>query len=548
VSDAAEPAAAPWWQRGVAYQIYPRSFQDSNGDGIGDLEGIIRRLDYLKGGEGSLGVDAVWLSPTFPSPMADFGYDVADYRGVDPIFGSLATMDRLVEECHARDIRVLLDFVPNHSSDRHPWFLESRESRDNPKRDWYFWRDPSPDGSPPNNWVSVFGGGAWEWDAATGQYYLHTFLKEQPDLNWRNPEVAAAMHEVLRFWMRRGIDGFRVDALGMALKDPLLCDNPPNPDYRPRPGVPERARQLSLYNRDWPDAFEIVQGLRRVVDEFPGRMLVGEVFGSPEVLAAYYGGEALNGLHLAFNFRLIGGYDQPLLEWNAEAFRAVVDASEAVLPLGACPSYVLGNHDQPRQVTRFGGGESGHRRAAAAAVLLLTLRGNPFIYYGDEIGMEDVPIPPERAQDPARIHTSGRDPERTPMQWSPEPGAGFTTGVPWLPLGDPGVNVQDQDGDPESLLNLYRRLLRLRRGSPALQTGSYRVLEEAPSGVFAYLRVGGGERYLVAVNFLDQPRRLRLPPGTQGIVVCGTDRSREGEDAETILSLAPVEACTVRLR
>ncbi|MHB8578071.1 MAG: alpha-amylase family glycosyl hydrolase, partial [Dehalococcoidia bacterium] len=351
-------ADASWWQRGVIYQIYPRSFQDSNGDGVGDLRGIISRLDYLNDGtQRSLGVDAIWLSPTFPSPMADFGYDVSDYRGVHPLFGTLDDMDRLIAECHKRGIRILLDYVPNHSSDRHSWFIESRSSRDNPKRDWYCWRDAKPDGSPPNNWVGAFGGRAWEWDEQTGQFYLHSFLKEQPDLNWRNPAVVAAMHGVLRFWLRRGVDGFRIDVMGMVLKDPALRDNPPNPSYRADSSAEERSSQIWVYNRNWPDVFDAVRGIRRVVDEFPDRMVVGEVFGDPETLAAYYGGPALDGLHLAFNFRLIRGDGAEYTAWDAAEFRAIVAAAEGTLPMGAWPNYVLGNHDRPRPATRFGGGD-----------------------------------------------------------------------------------------------------------------------------------------------------------------------------------------------
>ncbi len=393
-----------WWRGGVIYQIYPRSFQDTNDDGIGDLRGIISRLDYLNdGSDRSLGVDAVWLSPTFPSPMKDFGYDVSDYRGVHPDFGDLAAMDELIAACHQRGLRLLLDFVPNHSSDQHPWFVESRSSRSNPKRDWYYWRDAAPGGGPPNNWLSAFGGGAWEWDDATRQYYLHSYLKEQPDLNWRNPEVVAAMHDVLRFWLRRGVGGFRIDVMGMVLKDPQMRDNPPDPSWTPESGLPQRASQIWQYNRNWPEVIDAVRGIRRVLDEFPERMAVGEVFGPPETLAWYLGGEALDGLNLAFNFHLIGGYGAPHTRWQAAAFRELIDDAQRALPPGAIPAYVLGNHDQPRLVSRYG-----REAAPAAAVLLLTLPGTPFVYYGEEIGMADVPIDEARAQDPARHETSPR--------------------------------------------------------------------------------------------------------------------------------------------
>ncbi|MPZ24470.1 MAG: alpha-amylase, partial [Dehalococcoidia bacterium] len=298
--------AREWWRRAVIYQIYPRSFQDSNGDGIGDLEGIISRLDYLNdGSDKSLGVDAIWLSPTFPSPMKDFGYDISDYQDVHPDFGDLADMDRLINECHERGIRILLDFVPNHTSDQHPWFQESRSSRDSAKRDWYFWRDAKPEGSLPNNWWSQFGGPAWTLDEATGQYYLHSFLPEQPDLNWRNPDVVAAMHDVLRFWLERGVDGFRIDVVNMVLKHPDLADNPPHHDWNP--GMRESERFLQVNNRNYPDVFDAVRDMRAVIDEYAERLLVGEVYGAAEEVAGYYGGATLDGLHMAFNFNLIIG-------------------------------------------------------------------------------------------------------------------------------------------------------------------------------------------------------------------------------------------------
>lgn len=532
----------PWWRRGVVYQIYPRSFQDSNGDGIGDLRGVIDRLDYLNDGtERSLGVDALWLSPTFPSPMKDFGYDVSDFCGVHPDFGTLETMDELIAGCHRRGIRLLLDYVPNHTSDQHPWFIESHRSRADPRRDWYYWRDPAPGGGPPNNWISVFGGGAWTRDAAGGQYYLHSYLAEQPDLNWRNPAVVQAMHDALRFWLRRGVDGFRVDALGMALKDPQLRDNPPNPDWDPAAGLPARASQLWRYNRDWPEAFDLVRGLRAVADEFPERMLVGEVFGPPEQLGRYYGGATLDGLHLAFNFGLISGYGRAPTAWDAASFRRIVDEAEAKLPPGAWPSYALGNHDVSRPVTRYG-------RACnrAVAVLLLTLRGTPFIYYGDEIGMEDVTIPEDRAQDPARFHAVGRDPERTPMQWRNGPGAGFTSGEPWLPLGDLAINVSAQDADSDSLLSLYRRLIWLRRRTPALHSGSYRAVA-APRGVFAFVRAAGPSRVFVAINFESAALTLPLPEGrAAGTMLCASTPGRDGERISA-LQLGPREGCVVQL-
>ena len=408
-----DPTARPWWEPGVIYQVYPRSFQDSNGDGIGDLAGIATRLEHLEW----LGVDAIWISPIFRSPMADFGYDVADYRDIDPVFGTLADFDRLVEAAHARGIRVLLDFVPNHSSDQHPWFLESRSSRANPRRDWYLWADPAPGGGPPNNWLSVFGGPAWEWDEPTGQFYYHAFTKEQPDLNWRNPDVRAEMYDVLRFWLDRGVDGFRVDVMWHLVKDDQLRDNPPDPDWTPdRPGSSFRLQ--ATYTTDRPETMDIVADMRAVLDEFGDRVLIGEIYLPYERLVAYYGSHPDRpGAHLPFNFRLL------LVPWQAGEIMAAITAYEAVLPAHGWPNWVLGNHDQPRLASRVG-----RAQARVAAMLLLTLRGTPTLYYGDELGMEDVPIPPELEQDPARFDgpNGGRDPERTPMRWDGSPGAGFT--------------------------------------------------------------------------------------------------------------------------
>ena len=385
---------ALWWQTGVIYQIYPRSFQDTNGDGIGDLKGIERRLDYLA----SLGVDAIWISPIYPSPMADFGYDVADYCGVDPRFGTLADFDDLLAQAHARGLKVLLDFVPNHTSDRHPWFVESRSSRDNPKRDWYIWRDPAPDGGPPNNWISDFGGSAWEWDEATGQYYYHAFLKEQADLNWRNPAVQAAMYDVMRFWFDRGVDGFRIDVLWHMVKAADFPDNPPNPDYQPAMG--DMHRVLQLHSTDQPEVHEIAADMRAIADSYGAkgrgeRVLIGEIYLPVDRLMHYYGRERAE-VHLPFNFQLI---DAP---WEARSLATLIADYEAALPPGGWPNWVLGNHDRPRVATK-----RGQAQARVAAMLLLTLRGTPTLYYGDELGLSDVAIPPAQVQDPRELREPG---------------------------------------------------------------------------------------------------------------------------------------------
>src|SRR5687768_12175018 len=402
-----------WWQRGIVYQVYPRSFMDSNGDGIGDLPGIISRLDYLRW----LGVDAVWISPIYPSPMKDFGYDVADYTGVHPMFGTLADFDRLLAAAHARDLKVILDFVPNHSSDQHPWFRESRASRHNPKRDWYVWRDR------PNNWLSCFGGSAWTFDERSGQYYYHAFLPEQPDLNWRNPEVVEAMLGVLRFWLERGVDGFRVDVLWHLIKDKDFQDNPPNPDWRE--GMDPYNALHPVHTSDRPEVHDIVRGMRRLLDAYPERVLIGEIYLPVERLVQYYGaapsGE-MSGAHLPFNFQLLSA------PWDARHLARLIAEYERLLPAGAWPNWVLGNHDRPRIASRVGAAQ-----ARVAAMLLLTLRGTPTLYYGDELGMEGVAIPSHLAQDPWERRQPGlglgRDPSRTPMQWDCSLHAGFTKGI-----------------------------------------------------------------------------------------------------------------------
>jgi alpha-glucosidase len=524
-----------WWQRGIVYQIYPRSFMDSNGDGVGDLPGITSKLDYLAW----LGVDAVWLSPIFPSPMADFGYDVTDYTGIHPMFGTLADFDILVAAAHARGLKVLLDFVPNHSSDQHPWFVESRSSRDNPRRDWYIWRDPGADGGPPNNWVANFGGSAWEYDPTTGQYYYHAYLKEQPDLNWRNPQVQAAMLDALRFWLDRGVDGFRVDALRQLIKDDQLRDNPPNPAWQP--GQDPYRSQLQTYNTDLPEVQDIVLMMRRVLDQYDDRVLIGELYLPIERLVVYYGLDGM-GCHLPFNFHLI------LTPWNARQIAALIDAYEAALPPGGWPNWVLGNHDQHRLASRVGVGQ-----ARVAAMLLLTLRGTPTLYYGDELGMRDVAIPPELVQDPWEKQVPGlglgRDPERTPMQWDASLSAGFTTGAPWLPIAEDytTINATAERGNPTSMLALYKRLIDLRRSEPALSVGSYMPMA-ASGDLLAYVREAGGRRFLVALNLGPQPQSLALADTlAHGRVALSSHLDREGEAIGSVISLRSDEAVIVEL-
>jgi alpha-glucosidase len=521
------PNSDLWWQRGIVYQVYPRSFMDSDGDGVGDLAGVRSRLDYLQ----ELGVDALWLSPIYPSPMKDFGYDVADYTGVDPLFGTLADLDRLLEAAHARGLRVILDFVPNHTSDQHPWFLESRASRANPKRDWYIWRDA------PNNWLSNFGGPAWTFDARNGQYYYHAFLPEQPDLNWRNPEVVEAMLGVLRFWLERGVDGFRVDVLWHLIKDEHFADNPANPDWRE--GMDPYHALIPVHSCDRPEVHDVVRRMRKLLDGYPERVLIGEIYLPLERLVQYYGVDPhgdLRGAHLPFNFQLLSA------PWDAAHLAKLIAEYERLLPQGAWPNWVLGNHDRPRIASRVGPAQ-----ARVAAMLLLTLRGTPTLYYGDELGMRNVDIPPGEVQDPFERRVPGRghgrDPVRTPMQWSAAPHGGFTTGKPWLRLSPDHqtTNVEVQDHDPRSMLALHKRLIALRRAEPALQTGAFESISTS-SDVLAYLR---GKTFLVALNLGSRPRRLPLPPN--GTVVLSTQLDRTNERAGNILELRPDEGLIVRL-
>lgn len=530
-----------WWQRGVVYQIYPRSFKDTNGNGVGDLQGVIEKLDYLH----ALGIDVLWLSPFYPSPMADFGYDVADYCDVDPLFGDLATFDRLVAGAHTRGLKIIIDWVPNHTSDQHRWFIESRSSRDNPKRDWYIWREPTPSGGPPNNWGSFFGGPAWTYDTQTGQYYMHQFCKEQPELNWRNPEVKAAMFDTLRFWMKRGVDGFRMDVIGLIIKDEALRDNPPNPNAPAHlPANDLFSRLLQVYNMDQDDVHPVIREIRGVLDEYDDRCGIGELWGPLDRWVKYYGTDG-GELHLPFNFRLMDG-----MAWNAGQMRAVVDAMEAALPDFAWPNYVLGNHDRTRLAARFGG----EAQARVAAMLLLTLRGTPTIYYGEEIGMEDVPIPPEKIQDPQGVNLGPertRDVCRTPMQWDAGLNAGFSPpGVEtWLPLADDFAtrNVAALAADPTSIFTLYTRLLHLRRVTPALYGGSYCPLDVGYDDVYVYVREDDAQRYLVALNFAAEPRTLAIPGETAGRVILSTHLDREEAVSLDALTLRANEGVIIAL-
>jgi len=531
-----------WWQRGVVYQVYPRSIKDSNHDGIGDLDGIVEKMDYFRAGTpGSLGVDAIWLSPFYPSPMVDFGYDVEDYCDVDPIFGDLAAFDRLLAEAHQRGLKLIIDWVPNHTSDRHPWFIESRANRDNPKRDWYIWRDTKPDGSPPNNWGSVFGGPAWTFDRQTGQYFLHQFASQQPELNWRSPDLRAAMLDTLRFWLKRGVDGFRMDVIGMIIKDRELRDEPTNEESDPSlPPNDLYGRLDHIYSVDQDDVHPLIRDIRAVLDEFDDRCAIGELWGDLQRWVRYYG-ENGNELHLPFNFRLMW---EP---WQAGAIRKAVDSLEAVLPPSAWPNYVLGNHDQPRLATRFGG----QNQARLAAMLLLTLRGTPTLYYGDELGMENGNIPAEKVQDPQGKNLGverTRDVSRTPMQWDGSPNAGFSDADPWLPVSPDHTdrNVDIQGSDPASILNLYRNLLRYRAGSVSLQQGSYRALDVDNAQCYVFVRETDSEKHIIALNFSAEAQAMGIQPGGAARIMLSTHMDPDEIINLSHLILRPLEGVIIQ--
>jgi alpha-glucosidase len=514
-----------WWRRGIFYQVYPRSFQDTDGDGIGDIRGIIDRLPYLT----ELGIDAVWLSPIFPSPMADFGYDISDYIGIDPLFGTMEDFDELVATAHDAGLKLILDLVPNHTSDQHPWFIEAKSSRENPKRDWYIWRDPAPDGGPPNNWLAEFGGSAWQYDEASGQYYYHAFLAQQPDLNWRNPEVREAIHDVMRFWLRKGVDGFRVDVIWHLIKDAEFRDNPPNLHYLE--GRPPHETVLTQYSTDQPEVHAVITEMRRVTEEFDDRVLIGEVYLPLHRLVAYYGND-LRGAQMPFNFALLSTM------WSARSVEKIIVDYEKALPPGAWPNWVLGNHDRPRVASRVGPAQ-----APVAAMLLLTLRGTPTLYYGDEIGMRQLSIAPDQVRDPFEKNVPdigvGRDGCRTPMQWSAEPYAGFSTVQPWLPLARDfaSENVATLTVDRASILNFYKALIALRRRMPQLVDGNYEPVA-AHGDVLLYRRRSMEGVAVIALNFGAEPASITSSAiGFSNEILLSTFKDRQGEKIEGMLDL-----------
>ena len=522
-----------WWRDGVIYQIYTRSFADSNDDGLGDLPGIISHLDYLV----ELGVDALWLSPVYPSPDKDFGYDVSDYCDIDPRFGTLKDFDVLLQEAHRRGLRIIMDLVLNHTSDQHPWFRESRSSRDNSKRDWYIWRDK------PNNWQSVLTGSAWELDPITGQYFLHSFVKEQPDVNWRNPELRRAMLDVFRFWLERGVDGFRLDVFNLYFKDELFRDNPP------QFGLRGYDRQQHIYDCDRPEMIPLLNEIRRLLDSYPERYSVGEThLSSPEKAFSYCGPDRL---HAAFSF-----FINPTVlfgPFSLKQLRQEIERREQTAADRVWPTVVLSNHDMPRIASRYGKGEE-DESLKVMLTQLFTLRGTPFLYFGEEVGMRDISLRRNEILDPAgKLYWpfyKGRDGSRAPMQWDDSPLAGFSSTQPWLPVHPdyPQRNLSAQRLDPDSLFNFTKKLIALRREYPALRQGSFRFVSSPSNKGLAYLRECDGQSILVALNFTA--RRITLPTledaGLAGrnwsLLFSSVDRSSD-EVEVTRLSLAPYEVC-----
>ncbi len=490
-----------WWQTGIIYQIYPRSFKDSNNDGIGDIPGIISKLDYLK----KLGIKGIWISPFYPSPMKDFGYDISDYKDVNPIFGTMEDFDKLLEETHKRDLKILIDLVPNHTSDEHKWFIESKKSKDNPYRNYYIWKDPKPNGDPPNNWLSWFGGSAWEYDKKTKQFYFHHFLKEQPELNYANPKVLDAILDVIDFWLKKGVDGFRMDVICNMWKHQDFPDNPLNPNWD---GKLPFDKYIHPYTSNQPEVHRLIKAMRKVVDKYPDRVIIGETYLPYNDLLKYYGDN--DECHLPYNFHLLGS------PWKASVIKKKVNDYEKILPENCWPSYVLGNHDQKRIASKIGS----EKQSRIANMLLLTLRGSPTVYYGEEICMKNVKIPKNMIQDPPALNQPevadivGRDPERTPMQWDNSPNAGFSAkGVkPWLPLAKDFKtnNVGIQKAQKDSMLSLFKALTKLRSEISCLNSGKYKYIPTAQKEIFAYLRYDNKMTALVILNFSSKSFKLDL--------------------------------------
>jgi len=518
-----------WWRDGVIYQIYPRSFMDSNGEGIGDLRGIVSKLDYIA----SLGVDAIWLSPVNVSPMRDFGYDVADYENIDPSFGTMQDFESLLKEAHQCGLKIMLDWVINHTSDQHAWFKESRSSHDNAKADWYIWKDQIP-----NNWAGAFGGSGWQWDKTRKQFYFHMFLKEQPDLNWRNADVRRALMNVMRYWLDKGVDGFRLDVVNAYYKDSQLRSNPRPFSLNPfKLGSPWLA-QTHLYDRDQPELRDAYREMRSITDSYPERAMLGEMLGDdPNRLTRYADHDQLN---------LIYSPAPTEAAWRPDHFHKLIAAWDAATESNpeARVCYLLSNHDRPRHASRFGNDSFAMQRAKAAAMLLLTLRGTPSMYMGEEIAMPDAKLSRSELQDPAskRYYPFyNRDGARTPMQWNDLLNAGFTNGKAWLRVGESykKINVANQNDDPDSVLNFYRALIRFRKESSALRRGSYTALNEKPKDVLMYSREIGDQRLVIALNFYNREAVAQLPKGKWKVAF--STRSG-GDTVQGAIRLTPFEA------
>ncbi|KAF1695591.1 alpha-glucosidase [Pseudoxanthomonas jiangsuensis] len=501
---------SPWWRGAVIYQIYPRSFLDASGDGVGDLPGIIDRLDYVA----SLGVDAIWISPFFKSPMADFGYDIADYRQVDPLFGSLEDFDRLLAKAHGLGIRVMIDQVLSHTSTEHEWFRQSRLSRDNPKADWYVWADPAQDGTAPNNWMSLFGGVAWQWEPRREQYYLHNFLTSQPDLNFHNPEVQAAVLDNVEFWLARGVDGLRLDAINFCFHDPQLRDNPPKPkEMRTGRGFsPDNpyAYQYHWYNNTRPENIPFLEDLRALLDRYPGTAALGEISSEDSLAttAEYTSGQRL---HMGYSFELL------VDDFSVDYIRGTVSRLEAAMTEG-WPCWAVSNHDVQRAVTRWGGQDPSPALAKMLVAMVCSLRGSVCLYQGEELGLPEAEVPFEALQDPYGItfwpNFKGRDGCRTPMPWTGAADAGFSAAAPWLPVPEAhrALAVERQEADPGSVLNAFRAFMRWRKAQPALVQGSIAFLATGEP-VLAFVREHAGQRLLAAFNLSAAPASLALPEG-----------------------------------
>ena len=526
-----------WWKHGVFYHIYPQSYCDSNSDGIGDINGIIRRLDYLA----ELGITAIWLSPIFESPMYDAGYDISDYKKIDPIFGSLDDFKSLLNQAHERRIRVVMDLVMNHTSNLHPWFTESRSSKDNPKRDWYIWQDGI-NGRKPNNWRSAYGKSAWEYDEPTGQYYLHTFFREMPDLNWRNKEMKKAFFTEVRYWLDIGVDGFRLDVINLIVKDKKFRNNP---IYFGIPWI-----QKHLYTRNRSKSLRITRQLRKLLDEYDDRMSVGEIYALPPgnpATAADYLGSGEDSIHMTFDFSLIF---QP---WSARRYYNCLKKWYEHIPENGWACNVLSNHDLFRSITRFGRKRHHSEKSKVLAVLLLTIKGTPFIYYGEEIGMTNGKQKKNQIVDPLGKRFwpffKGRDRARTPMQWTSGRNAGFSTVTPWLPVNRDysEINVAVESNDPSSILFFYKKLIRLRNNTATLQCGNWVPVQKGENGILAYSRILGKDKILVLLNFKKSSGRITLPGSVAGKVLISTHRQEgtllnPGED-----KVYPYEASVVSL-